>query len=186
MRDMKKQVRIPHLIGTVVLLAGLSLLAACNLSPVRSYAPMDETPAFQLPTSVPTSTPTPQATATALPSEADCTNYMSFVEDINLPDGFVVSPGSVVDKQWMVRNTGTCNWGPGYVLQVTDNDGDVIVQSTVDLYPALKDASVIIRIEFTAPETEGDYYVRWDPMGPDDEAFDEYLSVQFSVQQPSE
>jgi len=182
----KPTLKITILLTTLFLLFGLSSLAACNFSPVKSYIPTEEATAFVPPTRVPTSTPTPLPTPTALPMEEDCTNYLSYIDDLTVLDGYEADPGEVLDKQWKVRNGGTCNWGPGYTLKVMDNEGDVDVPESMALYPALKDADAIIRVIFTAPEEEGEYTIQWKAFDPDGTSFNEFLSVYFIVKSPTE
>ena len=183
---MKKHPRLT-LISLILLLACLLwLMSACNLAPRRSYAPTSVVVGFVLPTTVPTSTPTPRPSPTALSREANCTSYLSYVNDKTIPDGTVVRPGEVVDKQWTVKNTGSCNWGPGYTLRVTENRNSVAVKDQAALYPALKDSEVIIRVVFTAPEDEGEYFVEWFPFDASGTRFHEHLTVEFLVRSSPE
>ena len=61
---------------------------------------------------------TPVILATTTPDGIDflptatptCSDWLTFVEDLTIPDGTSVIPGSVLDKRWQVENSGTCNW----------------------------------------------------------------------------
>lgn len=74
------------------------------LPPTNTPVPPTNTP---LP---PTHTPVP-ATATPVPC-----NQMTFVKDVNYPDGTLVDPGTTFDKTWRLKNTGSCTWNSDYVL----------------------------------------------------------------------
>ena len=50
------------------------------------------------------------------PSPSPSVDNASFVSDITLRDGMVVSPGQSLTKTWRVKNTGTSTWGSGYLL----------------------------------------------------------------------
>lgn len=177
---MKRSPRISLSI-VIMILFSLAVFSACNLSPMRSYAPTETVAGFMLPTAIPTRTPTPLPTPTALPSEEDCTDIMQFVNDVNLEDGFEVHPGEVVDKQWQVKNDGTCNWGPGYTLRVTDADDELGLKESYDLYPALSGTELTLRLVFVAPEEEGEYSFRLDPFNLNGDRFDYYISSSFFV-----
>ncbi len=41
---------------------------------------------------------------------------VTFVSDLTLPDGMIVSPSQALTKTWRVKNTGTTTWGSGYQL----------------------------------------------------------------------
>ncbi len=47
----------------------------------------------------------------------DCTNDLSFISDVTIPDNTFVTYGSNIDKQWLVQNSGTCNWDASYRLR---------------------------------------------------------------------
>jgi len=174
------------LLMALVVVIAISSLSACNFAPVKSFAPTEEVAAYVPPTRVPTSTSTPMPTATPLPMEEDCSDVLMYIDDLTIDDGTVVNPGQVLDKKWAVQNSGTCNWGPGYTLQVTDNEDDVVVAESMALYPALNNSDVTIRVVFTAPEEEGNYTVFWKAYSPDGTAFGDHLSINFVVEPPTE
>ncbi len=128
----------------------------------------------------PTATPTPVVSAT--PTETPpCTNNLTFVSDVTVPDGTVVSPGASVDKQWLVSNSGTCNWDSYYRLKWLGGDplGAVTEQA---LYPARAGTQVTLRIVFTAPNEAGTYGSTWQAFGPDGVAFGDTVYVEIVVQ----
>lgn len=185
---MKRPLRLPLILVMVVLLC-LAVFSACNFSPVRSVAPTESVAGFVLPTSIPTRTSTPLPTPTALPSEENCTDIMQYVDDINFSDKngpYEARPGEVIDKQWLVKNAGTCNWGPGYTLRVTENIGDVTLKERYDLYPALSKSEAVIQLVITLPEEEGEYSFTLEAFNKEDKKFPEYISWSFVIQNASE
>lgn len=108
----------------IVFLFLVSLTSACG-----AKAPIEVATPVLTETRVATATETPTATQTVstqvsaittptpIPTNPpDCTNSASFVTDVTVPDNSPMAPGSTFTKTWRVKNTGTCIWGPGYVL----------------------------------------------------------------------
>ncbi|MGF1507612.1 MAG: hypothetical protein GYB64_05075 [Chloroflexi bacterium] len=48
--------------------------------------------------------------------DAACTNAAIVVESTTLADGTVVLGGEMVEKSWVIENTGTCTWDSSYTL----------------------------------------------------------------------
>ncbi len=117
---------------------------------------------------VPTDTPVP-VMPTATPA---CTNNLSFLEDITIPDGTEFKPGDEIEKIWLVRNSGTCNWATGYELRLTSGDA-MSADEAQALYPAHAGSEVELSVLFTAPEEAGTYQGYW-------QAYDQY-GVAFGI-----
>jgi hypothetical protein len=159
------------------------LVGGCGaLQPVRSAPAANSAPFFIAPTSAPS--PTPQNTAKAAnPANiqpADCTNVLSFQQDLTLPDGTFVNPGSSLDKQWQVRNSGTCNWDDTYTIQKIDGDS-LGAASPQALVPARSGTAATIRIIFTAPTQSGKYTSIWQAYTPDGKPFGDNFSIVVNV-----
>ncbi len=69
-----------------------------------------------------TETPSPRAVITATPitpiptNLSDCINSASFIDDVTIPDNSSIQSNTPFTKTWRIKNTGTCIWGPEYVL----------------------------------------------------------------------
>ncbi len=173
--------RISSLAVSIFLILGL---AACGSVPGRT----PDLPAATLALSSPT--PLASATPSALPSDTplaalptatlDCTNNLLFIFDVTIPDGTVVAPGTLLDKQWLVQNAGSCNWDERYRLRLID--GNALGAGEQSLYPALAGAQVTLRIEFTAPAEAGDYVSEWQAFDPEGNPFGDSFFIKISVQ----
>lgn len=160
----------------------------CGMLFITSCA--GSTPPTPLPT--PFSTPTATlvsiiATSTAIQpgvptSTPGCTPNLAFVSDVTVPDGTVVAPGAIMDKQWLVQNSGDCNWDAGYRLRLIS--GDALGASPEQaLFPARAGTQVTLRILFTAPQAAGQYISEWQAFDPNGIAFGESFFIKFQVQQ---
>jgi len=128
---------------------------------------------------VPTSTLVP--TPTVIPTPTPCTNGLTFVKDITVSDNTPFSPEQSIDKQWLVTNSGTCDWDSRYRLKLINGPamGAVTEQA---LYPARAGAQATLRIIFTAPSDTGTYTSTWQAFGPSGEAFGDTVYIQIVVQ----
>ncbi|HTP02944.1 MAG TPA: NBR1-Ig-like domain-containing protein [Anaerolineales bacterium] len=168
-----------------ILLTALLACAACSTQATPTlFVPPTAEPALPVaPTSAASPVPTATPTATATPLAATptpCNNDLQFVQDLTIPDGTTVTPGAPVDKQWLVTNTGTCNWDSGYRLKMVS--GDALGAPTEQaLYPARAGTQPTLRIVFTAPQTAGTYQNAWQAFAPDGTAFGQQVFMQVNV-----
>ena len=168
--------------ATVLLALLLTVGASAPTSTATLFVPPTEpaqiivitaTPTGPISTSIPTiivPTPTPP-----------CTDVLTFVNDITIPDGTIVTPGQSVDKQWLVTNSGTCNWSAGYRLKLVSGL-DMGAASEQALYPARAGTQAVLRIIFTAPNDIGSYRSAWQAFNPDGRPFGDTIYIQIVVQ----
>lgn len=175
--------------AAVFIFVFLSLVTACAPTATSTpFRPPTEVPATK---TLPTTTPLPQiftlvpATPTPAISQTPteippCTNNLSFVSDATVPDGTTFSPGASVDKQWLVTNSGTCDWDSSYRLKWIGGDtlGAVTEQA---LYPARAGTGATLRVVFTAPNEGGTYGSTWQAFNPDGTAFGDPVYVEIVV-----
>ena len=101
--------------------------------------------------------PTQEIRPTPTPS---CINNLLFLDDLTIPDGTQVESGEQLDKRWLVRNNGSCNWNNQYQVRLIAGPGmGVPVQQM--LYPALSGTDVVIRMVFFAPVESGNHRSAW-------------------------
>jgi len=128
---------------------------------------------------VPTSTTVP--TPTVIPTSTPCTNGLTFIKDITVPDNTPFGPGQSIDKQWLVTNSGTCNWDSNYRLKLIN--GPAMGAATEQaLYPARAGAQATLRIIFTAPSDTGTYISTWQAFASGGQAFGDTIYIQIVVQ----
>ncbi|HKI47324.1 MAG TPA: NBR1-Ig-like domain-containing protein, partial [Balneolales bacterium] len=104
---------------------------------------------------------------TILPTvdQSNCINNLTFIEDVTIPDNSFASFGTLIDKQWLIENSGTCNWTSAYRLRHTG--GAVLgAPEELALYPARSGTQITIQIIFTAPFEEGVYESAWQAFDP--------------------
>ena len=115
----------------------LSVAQIQTLAVMTYQAQLTQT-ALAQPTSTPAPTNTPIVLATETASStspevlatsttassaglATCYN-LSYVKDVTIPDNTEMTPGESFTKTWLVSNTGTCAWDPGFVFNVVSGD----------------------------------------------------------------
>ena len=171
---------------------GLSLLTSLIFA--QACAPQTTSTPFRPPTAIPptqilpTTTPAPTSTTfptfTPAPTEAGpCTNNLTFVDDLTIDDNTTVPAGSSMDKQWLVTNSGTCDWDSTYHLKWIGGEtfGAAGEQA---LFPARAGTQATLRILFTAPTVEGIYQSAWQAYGPDGNAFGDPIFITINVSPP--
>ncbi|MDW8324922.1 MAG: NBR1-Ig-like domain-containing protein [Anaerolineales bacterium] len=128
----------------------------------------------------------PTATPSPTPTEGPCVNDAAFIEDVTVPDGAQFLPTQPFVKRWRVKNTGTCDWGPGYRLVLVSGDAltappGVRPQTEFALYPARAGTEAIWEIPMRAPDTPGTYTGRWEARDPQGNRFGALVFVMIEV-----
>lgn len=167
----------------------LLLISACSPAPTptpfippTAQAPLIEPTLIIHPTQevvVVQSSPVPTIFPTLSPEE--CSNDLSFVDDLTIPDNTTATFGLTLDKQWLVENSGTCNWNASYRLR---NIGGATLGAPAEivLYPARAGTQATIQILFTAPFAEGVYESAWQAADPNGNAFGDPIYMRIVVQ----
>lgn len=119
-------------------------------------------------TPAPTNSPQPTATKSSgggTSGTGACTNRATFVQDLTIPDDSVVAAGSTFVKTWLVRNDGTCTWGPsGYPLHalVFTGGSQMGASSPLPLHTNVPPGQTVdVSVPLTAPSNPGTYYSDW-------------------------
>jgi Ig-like domain from next to BRCA1 gene len=150
-------------------------------TPFRPPTQLQPTQILATTTPVPaifTSVPTVTVTSTVA---GPCTNNLEFLQDVTIPDNTTISLGSTIDKQWLVKNSGTCNWDSTYHIKWVGGDPLSANQEQV-LYPARAGTQATLQILFTAPTVEGTYESAWQAYGPDGTTFGDPIYMKVIVQ----
>jgi hypothetical protein len=130
---------------------------------------LDSTPGRLVVPSLVLPTPTPP-----------CADGLTYVQDLTIPDGSNVPPGQSVDKQWQVKNSGTCNWDQRYRLKLISGQA-MGANPLLPLYPARAGTQAVLDIRFTAPQSAGLYECHWQAVGPDGQPFGDPVYMQIAV-----
>ncbi len=85
---------------------------------------------------------------------------MSFIKDVSIPDGTLLSPGEIFTKTWRLQNRGPCTWTPDYdiVFYGGAQMGGVTRQIPGYVAPG---QMVDVAVTFTAPSAPGHYTGYW-------------------------
>lgn len=113
-----------------------------------------------------------------------CVDTLSFLEDITIPDGSQVMAGDVLDKRWLIKNSGSCNWNEQYRIKLISGV-DMGAPTEQALYPARSGSEVTLRIVFSAPQEPGYYQSAWQAFNPKDEPFGDPFYIDILVENPT-
>jgi len=163
------------------------LFTGCDVIGVTRPVPPEQQPPLFI-------APTFQATAEVLENSglneggnatptASCTDQLQWMYDLSIPDGSQVTPGSVLEKQWQVKKTGTCNWDNNYTLRLTAGV-DMGAASPQMLVPARGGSEAVIQIQFTAPVEQGRYRSAWQAYNPSGQPFGDPIFIEIVVTSP--
>jgi len=117
-----------------------------------------------------------------VPQPNPTTDSATFVSDVTLPDGTVVSPGQALNKVWRVRNSGTSTWGNGYQLVFIGGD-QMGAPSAVDVPGTVSpNATVDLSVDMTAPSNSRHYVGHWRLRNAQNVYFGDELWIDVVVQ----
>ena len=135
------------------------------------------------PTSVPALSPT-AATATALSGTPNCLG-LRFIRDVTIPDNTEMTPAEVFTKTWLVENSGTCPWKPGF--QVVLIGGLAMGGSPFRVAQTVGPGGEIqVAIKMAAPTNQtGVVQGTWKMADADGVQFGDFLSVVVVVGGPT-
>jgi hypothetical protein len=110
-----------------------------------------------------------------------CVNQLFFASDVTIPDFSLVTAGSLLDKQWLVQNSGSCNWDSLYRIRLVGGNG-LGASPEQALYPARAGMQATLRIVFTAPMVPGEYFSEWQAYDAQGIPFGETFFIKIIVQ----
>jgi hypothetical protein len=119
----------------------------------------------------PTATPLPISTSPVVYTQPVC-DMAGFVEDVTIPDGTDVEPGSTFTKTWRLSNEGTCTWNADYRVVFFDGDAlggpDSAEFTSEDIAPG---ETVDVSVDLQSPDDAGSYTGYWKLENSDGEMF---------------
>ena len=144
------------------------------LTPTITDTPTQEATPAQSPTLTPTHTPqptdTPEPTDTPIPTNTPfptisptplMCNRATFIRDVTIEDGTLLSPRSSFLKVWQVKNTGGCTWTQNYALAFSHGDlmsGDRLIPLQEIVPPG---DFTNVGVQLVAPRQGGSYRGYW-------------------------
>jgi hypothetical protein len=112
---------------------------------------------------LPTVPPPPQAaTPTPTTNPAACSDAVTFVSDVTIPDNTVVGSGEAFTKTWKVKNAGNCTWDSAYKLvfirgeQMGGTSPADVISSSVQ-----PGNEMDLSVKLNAPSTNGSHWGVW-------------------------
>ena len=110
-----------------------------------------------------------------------CIDGLVFLEDVTIPDNSYIPPGIRLDKQWLVQNSGSCNWDSRYRLRII---GGIALGASMEqaLFPARAGRQATLEINFTAPLEAGVYFSEWQAFDANGIPFGESFFIKIIVQ----
>ncbi len=136
-------------------------------------------------TAVPEPTPTPDPNDIPIAEvdvvePANCTNVMTYVTDVSIPDGQQISSGNAFTKIWRIRNDGTCIWTPDYLLSFASGNpmGGMTRYLGSTVYPG---EVTDISVSLVAPADPGSYQGYWQLKTPQSYDISDPVWVRITV-----
>lgn len=151
-----------------------TVISLWTATPTPENGEADSTP-------TPDTTPTPAGAPTLPVAPTACINDLKFLADLTVPDASPVNPGERIDKQWLVRNSGTCDWDSGYRLRLLGGFPPLGADIVQALFPARAGAEVTLQIFFTAPSASNVYRSAWQAYDPQGNPFGETIYIEITV-----
>jgi hypothetical protein len=164
----------------------LMLVACTGQATPTIYMPATpaEIPVRSTPTSILLDADSSRIPTSPQPSPSpDCQSNLLFLEDITIPDGSQVNPQESLDKRWLVRNSGSCNWDHRFSLRLIAGP-DLGANPEFSLFPARSGTEAEIQVIFTAPNEPGAYRSAWQAVDPDGDLFGDPIFIEVVVQNP--
>ncbi|MCO5188093.1 MAG: NBR1-Ig-like domain-containing protein [Anaerolineae bacterium] len=120
----------------------------------------------------------------------DCSDTVSFLADITIPDDSPFEPGTEFIKTWSVVNAGSCNWGPGYQVAYVGGE-QMEAPDAVPITAIVRPGETTeFSVPLTAPAEPGFYRSEWQLRTPSgtllglDDRPAEVLWTQIEVVEP--
>lgn len=141
-------------------------------SPFPTFPLASPTAATQAP--IPTAINlSPVATATGCDSS-------TYISDVTIPDGTVMTPGQTFVKTWLVQNSGTCTWDTNY--KIGFGFGEAMSGTTTALTKTVAPGGQVeISVNLTVPAKSGDLTGTWRMINKQGAFFGTNLTVVIKV-----
>jgi hypothetical protein len=115
-------------------------------------------------------TATPSTTESPATAKT-CTDRITFVRDITVPDGTKAPPNKEFTKTWRLKNSGTCTWDTAYDVVFVDGDQMSGPDETPLLIEVPPGKNLDVSIRLTSPSKKGTYKGLWGLRNGDGQVF---------------
>jgi hypothetical protein len=127
-------------------------------------------------------TPTPPGTATTAPNPTGPSgDYATFVADVTIPDGTVISPGAAFVKTWRLQNAGTSTWTTSYSLAFVSSEQMGTITSVPLAQSVSPGAQIDVSVDMVAPTNTGTYQGYWKMKNASGQFFNDSVYVLIKV-----
>lgn len=176
---MKWSLRVLRAIASLILL-GISFTACTDREKQLTPFKPPTVAGYATPPGLAATQPTSTIAEVRPTNPPICADSLTFLEDITIPDGTLVNPGEVLDKRWLIKNSGSCNWNEGYRVRLVSGS-ELGASGEQALYPARSESEVSLRMIFTAPQEAGYYQSAWQAFNPRDIPFGDPFFIEIQV-----
>jgi hypothetical protein len=130
--------------------------------------------------SSPTNLPTMAYSLPTSTSSGSSCNNSTYVSDVTITDGTVMSPGQTFVKTWALQNTGSCTWDTGFTIRFFSGDqmGGTSGPVSSSVAPG---GQMDVSVSLTAPLTAGTYQGNWRLADDSGITFGEIIDVVIDV-----
>ncbi len=97
----------------------------------------------------------------AVGAPGSCTEKITFVADVTVPDNTSFAPNTSFTKTWRLKNSGTCNWTPDYVTTFVSGDQMSAVYPVKLTSSVPPGGNVDVSVNMVSPSTNGTYRGTW-------------------------
>lgn len=105
----------------------------------------------------------------------------SYISDLTLSDGSIVSAGQTLTKTWRLKNNGTTTWGAGYKLAFVNGE-QMGAPLTIDTGTVAPNATVDLSVSLTSPAATGEHTGYFQLRNPQGTYFGPRIWVKIMVQ----
>jgi len=148
---------------------GTFTLAQDNVPPTPTPTPTPIPPVLLPAIEAPTPTATPQGHSRQ--DAKSCTNRVTFIADVTIPDNAQMAANVKLTKTWRLKNTGTCTWSAEYALVFAGGNQMKAPDSQMLGVSVRPGKTVDISLDLTAPGQAGAYTSEWLLQTPAGEKF---------------
>jgi hypothetical protein len=94
-------------------------------------------------------------------SPGTCTDKVTFISDVTVPDNTQFAPNASFTKTWRLKNSGTCTWTTDYVTSFVSGDPMSAVYPVKMVRAVAPGENIDVSVNMVAPGTNGTFKGYW-------------------------